>query len=95
MTLLTRLFRLPDGRQTAYCDGGDPDGYPVIALHGTPGCRFSRWPAESVYMKAGVRYITPDRAGYGQATRKSGRTVADEAADVLALADGLALTGSR
>jgi pimeloyl-ACP methyl ester carboxylesterase len=91
VTVPTRLFRLPDGRQTAYCDGGDPDGYPVIALHGTPGCRFSRWPAESVYIEAGVRYITPDRAGYGQASRKPGRTVADEAADVLALADKLGL----
>jgi pimeloyl-ACP methyl ester carboxylesterase len=91
MTLPTRLFQLPDGRQGAYCDGGDPDGYPVIGLHGTPGCRFSRWPAESLYIQAAVRYITPDRAGYGQAARKPGRTVADEAADVLALADVLGL----
>jgi pimeloyl-ACP methyl ester carboxylesterase len=83
MTLPTRLFQLPDGRHSAYCDGGDPDGYPVIGLHGTPGCRFSRWPAESLYIEAAVRYITPDRAGYGQAARKPGRTVADEAADVL------------
>ena len=66
-------------------------GYPVIALHGTPGCRFSRWPRESLYVEAGVRYVTPDRAGYGQASRKPGRTVADEAADVLALADELGL----
>jgi pimeloyl-ACP methyl ester carboxylesterase len=63
----------------------------VIALHGTPGCRLSRWPDESLYFQAGVRYITPDRAGYGQAARKPGRTVADEAADVLALADELGL----
>lgn len=91
MTLPTHVFALPDGRQGAYCDGGDPDGYPVIGLHGTPGCRFSRWPAESLYREAGVRYITPDRAGYGQANRKPGRTVADEAADVLALADVLGL----
>jgi pimeloyl-ACP methyl ester carboxylesterase len=91
VTLPTRLFPLPGGRQASYCDGGDPDGYPVIALHGTPGCRFNRWPGESLYIKAGVRYITPDRAGYGQASRKPGRTVADEAADVLALADELGL----
>lgn len=91
MTLLTHLFVLPDGRQGAYCDGGDPAGYPVIALHGTPGCRFSRWPDEAVYARAGVRYITPDRAGYGQASRNAGRTIADEAADVLAVADALGL----
>lgn len=91
MVLPTDLLVLPDGRQGAYCDGGDPAGYPVIALHGTPGCRFSRWPDESVYVQAGVRYITPDRAGYGQASRNAGRTVADEAADVLAVADMLGL----
>jgi pimeloyl-ACP methyl ester carboxylesterase len=91
MMLPTHLLVLPDGRQGAYCDGGDPVGYPVIALHGTPGCRFSRWPDESVYARAGVRYITPDRAGYGQASRNAGRTVADEAADVLAVADALGL----
>jgi pimeloyl-ACP methyl ester carboxylesterase len=82
---------LADGRRSAYCDGGDPAGYPVIALHGTPGCRFSRWPDESVYVRAGVRYITPDRAGYGQAARNAGRTVADEVSDVLAVADALGL----
>jgi len=91
MTLPTHFLVLPEGRQGAYCDGGDPAGYPVIALHGTPGCRFSRWPDESVYARAGVRYITPDRAGYGQASRNAGRTVASEAADVLAVADALGL----
>jgi hypothetical protein len=30
----------------------------------------------------GVRSITPDRAGYGQASSNADRTVADEAADV-------------
>jgi pimeloyl-ACP methyl ester carboxylesterase len=90
-TVPSHLLALPGGRRTAYCDGGDPDGYPVIALHGTPGCRLSRWPDESVYARAGVRYITFDRAGYGQASRNPGRTVADEAADVLAVADGLGL----
>ena len=89
--LPTHTFALPDGRQGAYCDGGDPDGYPVIGLHGTPGCRFSRWYDDSVYARAGVRYVTPDRAGYGQAARHPGRTVADEAVDVLALANELGL----
>jgi len=80
-----------DGRMLAYLDGGDPDGYPVIGLHGTPGCRLSRWPDDSLYAHAGVRYITTDRAGYGRSSRNRGRSVADEAADVLAVADALAL----
>lgn len=82
---------LPDGRQVAYLDGGDPAGYPVIGLHGTPGCRLNRLPDDTVYARAGVRYITTDRAGYGQSSRHRGRSVADEAADVRAVADALGL----
>lgn len=82
---------LPDGRAVAYLDGGDPAGYPVLGLHGTPGCRLNRLPDDAVYARAGVRYITTDRAGYGQSTRHRGRSVADEAADVRAVADALDL----
>lgn len=78
-----------DGRVIAWMDGGDPRGYPVIGLHGTPGCRLSRWPDDSVYAEAGVRYVTTDRAGYGLSSRHRGRSVADEAHDVLAVADAL------
>jgi pimeloyl-ACP methyl ester carboxylesterase len=80
-----------DGRTVAFLDGGDPSGYPVIGLHGTPGCRLSRWPDDSLYVGAGVRYITTDRAGYGRSSRHRGRVVADEAADVRAVADALGL----
>jgi pimeloyl-ACP methyl ester carboxylesterase len=82
---------IDDGRTVALLDGGDPDGYPVIGLHGTPGCRLSRWPDDSLYARAGVRYITTDRAGYGRSSRNRGRAVADEAADVRAVADALGL----
>lgn len=85
------LVTLPDGRVVAYLDGGDPAGHPVIGLHGTPGCRFNRLPDDSVYARAGVRYITTDRAGYRQSSRHRGRFVADEAADVRAVADALGL----
>jgi pimeloyl-ACP methyl ester carboxylesterase len=80
-----------DGRTIAFHDGGDAGGYPVIGLHGTPGCRLSRWPDDSLYAGAGVRYITTDRAGYGRSTRNRGRSVADEAADVRSVADALGL----
>ena len=80
-----------DGRVLFFVDGGRPAGYPVIGLHGTPGCRYSRLLDDSIYVDAGVRYITTDRAGYGRSTRNRGRRVADEAADVLAVADALAL----
>jgi pimeloyl-ACP methyl ester carboxylesterase len=89
MSVRSGSVRAPDGRVLAYADGGDPSGYPVIGLHGTPGCRFNRLVDDSVYEQAGVRYVTTDRAGYGQSTRNRGRCVADEASDVLAVADAL------
>ena len=45
-----RTLELPDGRTLAYATWGDPDGFPVLSLHGTPGCRLNRWPNEDVYV---------------------------------------------
>jgi pimeloyl-ACP methyl ester carboxylesterase len=84
-----RTLEMPDGRTLAYATWGDPEGFPVLSLHGTPGCRFNRWPNEEVYERAGVHVVTHDRAGYGRSSRHRGRSVADEAADVAAIADEL------
>lgn len=86
-----RTLDLPDGRTLAYAIWGDPDGFPVLSLHGTPGCRFSRWANEELYAELGACWVTHDRAGYGQSDRNHGRRVVDEAADVAALADELGL----
>lgn len=81
-----------DGRTLAFCEWGDPAGFPVFSLHGTPGSRLGRHPDESVYERAGVRAITYDRPGYGRSTRHPGRRVADAAADVATIADALGIT---
>ena len=86
-----RTLETPDGRTLAYATWGDPEGFPVLGLHGTPGCRLNRWPNEDVYTRAGIWYVTHDRAGYGRSDRHHGRSVADEVADVAALADELRL----
>ena len=86
-----RTLETPDGRTLAYATWGDPEGFPVLGLHGTPGCRLNRWPNEDVYARAGIWYVTHDRAGYGRSDRHHGRSVADEVADVAALADALGL----
>jgi len=85
------MFETPDGRTLAYAVWGDRRGFPVLALHGTPGCRLERWPDEQVYTDAGVCWITHDRPGYGRSTRRPGRSVVDEVDDVVALADELGL----
>jgi pimeloyl-ACP methyl ester carboxylesterase len=79
----------PDGRELAFAIWGDPSGFPVLTLHGTPGSRLSRWPNEDLYRKLDVCLVTHDRAGYGRSARRRGRTVADEVDDVVALADHL------
>jgi pimeloyl-ACP methyl ester carboxylesterase len=79
----------PDGRTLAFAVWGDPDGFPVMVLHGTPGCRLERWPDEELYRRLGVCVVTHDRAGYGRSDRRRGRIVRDEAHDVAVIADHL------
>ena len=85
-----RTLETPDGRTLAYAVWGDHDGFPILALHGTPGCRLERWPHEDLYVELGVCLVTHDRAGYGRSDRRRGRRVADEVDDVRSLADELA-----
>jgi pimeloyl-ACP methyl ester carboxylesterase len=84
-----KTLELPDGRTLAYAIWGDPDGFPVLSLHGTPGCRFNRWANEEVYAELNACWVTHDRAGYGRSDRNHGRRLVDEVADVAALADEL------
>jgi pimeloyl-ACP methyl ester carboxylesterase len=84
-----RTFETPDGRTLAFAVWGDPEGFPILSLHGTPGCRLGRWPREALYADLGVCFVTHDRAGYGRSDRNHGRRVVDEVADVRALADEL------
>jgi pimeloyl-ACP methyl ester carboxylesterase len=81
----------PDGRVLRVREDGDPDGVPLIAHHGTPGSRlpYSHWVADAT--ARGIRLIAYDRPGYGGSDRHEGRAVADVAADVEAIADGLGL----
>jgi pimeloyl-ACP methyl ester carboxylesterase len=72
----------PDGRTLAVAEWGDPDGVPVIAMHGTPGGRITYWQDPTIDARHGIRRITYDRPGYGESTRWKGRTVADAVTDV-------------
>lgn len=80
-----------DGRMLCAAQWGDPDGVPVLALHGTPGGRLNRHPEPARYAEAGARVITYDRAGYGRSDRHPGRSVVDVVADVEAIADAFGL----
>lgn len=82
---------LPDSRDLAFAEYGDPEGVPVIAFHGTPGSRLQLAPADAAARDAGVRLIVPDRPGYGHSTFARGRGLDDWPADVVAVADHLAV----
>ncbi|WTY85818.1 alpha/beta hydrolase [Sphaerisporangium sp. NBC_01403] len=76
-------------RQLAFEERGHPRGHPVFLLHGTPGSRVGPCPRGSVLYRLGVRLVTFDRPGYGGSDRLVGRSVADIARDVEAIADEL------
>lgn len=79
---------LADGRRLAYTEWGDPNGYPLLYFHGTPGSRL--WcPDEEATRSAHVRLVMPDRPGFGGSDDQYGRTLADWPSDVVGLADAL------
>ena len=80
-----------DGRSLGVHEGGDPNGAPVVVHHGTPSSGLLYARAEAQARDQGIRLIGYDRPGYGDSTRAPGRTVADCAADVGAIADALGL----
>ena len=72
-----QTFETPDGRTLAYALWGDPAGFPIFVLHGTPGCRLERWPDEDVYRRLGIFIVTHYRPGYGRSDRRPGRRIRD------------------
>ncbi len=82
---------LPDGRWLAYAEFGDPDGRPVLFLHGTPGYRRNPWATDAGFRSAGVRLIAPDRPGVGRSTPQPRRRLLDWPDDIRHLADALEL----
>jgi pimeloyl-ACP methyl ester carboxylesterase len=99
-TLIARMqVSTPAGRTLGFELFGPEDGDPIVAIHGTPGSRVTRFPIGDPYTAAGVRVLRFDRGGYGLSTRAPGRSVGDCVSDVLALVDHVgwdrfAVTGS-
>ena len=81
----------PGGRTLRVLEDGDPGGVPCLVHHGTPGSRLlpSWWVTDAA--ERGVRLIGYDRPGYGGSDPAPGRSVADVAADVAAIADALGI----
>ncbi|HEX4897909.1 MAG TPA: alpha/beta fold hydrolase, partial [Candidatus Limnocylindrales bacterium] len=87
---LEHRLQLDDGRVLAVAEWGDPDGTPVLLLHGRPGSRLLA-PDPATTEALGVRLITFDRPGYGDSEPLPGRTLADGGDDVAEVAVRLGL----
>ena len=88
---MERLITTPDGRHLRVEEAGDPSGRPVLTLHGTPGDGRLYRPHVTDAEKRGIRLIGYDRPGYGRSGPRPGRSIADCAADVRAVAAGLGI----
>jgi pimeloyl-ACP methyl ester carboxylesterase len=85
-------LRLRDGRALTYREWGDPDGAPVVFVHGSPGSSvWSPDPHQDATQARRVRLITVDRPGFGGSDVLPGLTLGRWVADVAELADGLGL----
>lgn len=76
-----------DGTVLRYCLYGRADGYPVISHSGSPSSRWKRPSLTEAMQRSKLSLLVYDRPGYGGSTRRPGRTVADAADDVRALAE--------
>jgi pimeloyl-ACP methyl ester carboxylesterase len=86
-----RVVPLGDGRAIGYREYGDFGGFPVVALHGTPGSRLKYAGGHDGAIAGGLRVIALDRWGYGLSSAKPDPALADYGRDVEVLADRLGL----
>ncbi len=89
--MIDSTMMLPDGRTLAYTDVGTSGQQAALYFHGAPGGRLELVALDAAFAAAGVRVITADRPGYGGSSPLAGRTTADWADDVTALADHLGI----
>ena len=88
-------IELADGRTLGWATFGDPDGTPVVAIHGSPDSRMVWALADEAARAVGVRLIAPDRPGFGLSTPKPDRSILDWVDDLDVLVDHLGLESYR
>jgi len=82
---------LPDGRRLSWHEFGDPDGSPVIYTAGTPVSGLGGASYDETAQAAGLRWISPDKPGYGGSAYHRERTLISWGDDLAALAGHLGL----
>jgi pimeloyl-ACP methyl ester carboxylesterase len=84
-----RTVTTDDGRVLGVREGGDPAGFPILVLHGSPGSSVLYAPHVADAAQRGIRLVSYDRPGYGSSSRDQGRNVADCVRDVTCVCDAL------
>jgi pimeloyl-ACP methyl ester carboxylesterase len=84
-----RPIRLPDGRRLDLRVTGPDHGVPLLFHHGTPGSYTPFRAVERGAHARGLRFVTTSRPGYGDSSRRSGRSVVDVADDARAVLEQL------
>lgn len=85
------VITLADGRRLRWHGFGDPDGSPVIYTAGTPVSGLGGATYDELARAAGLRWISPDKPGYGGSDYHRQRTLTSWAGDLAALAGHLGL----
>jgi pimeloyl-ACP methyl ester carboxylesterase len=83
---------LADGRRLRWHEFGDPAGAPVLYTAGTPVSGLAGAVYDEAARAAGLRWVAPDKPGYGGSDFQRGRSVGDWADDLAALAAHLRLS---
>jgi len=89
MVASSSFLILEDGRKLGFIDYGNPNGLPIILLHGTPGSRVFGFENEPLLINNELRIITPERPGYGLSDSFQNRTINDFSHDIEQLANSL------
>lgn len=88
---LKQTVVLPNGLRLAYVEMGDPDGVPILLLHGFTDSARS-WSLTAPYLATGFRVIAPDLRGHGHSDQPEGcYTIPEMANDVRFLIEALDL----
>src|SRR5262245_54591424 len=88
----SQVLRLADGRRIGFAEYGDPEGLPVLAIHGTPGSRYMFALADRAARERRLRIVAPERAGYGLSDFRRQTSLAEAASDLEQCANALGLS---
>ena len=70
-------LKLKDGRNLCYAEYGDPKGIPIFFCHSIISCRLQTPPNPEKLHDFGIRFIIPDRPGFGKSTHRPNRSLLD------------------